>query len=178
MLTSSFNDFHPEDFKHIGDNVQIYPPVLFLNPGAINIGDSVRIDSFTRIEGGKGVRIGHHTHISSFSSIYAGGEAFIGNFVGIAQGARIITGQGFPFERDFPALFAITDLYFRATSRVIIGDFGVVGSNAVVLPGVTLGEGAVLASGSVATENIPDWCVYAGSPARWVRARAKPEPRR
>jgi acetyltransferase-like isoleucine patch superfamily enzyme len=49
--------------------------------------------------------------------------------------------------------------------------FAVVLCNAVVMPGVTLGEGAVLAAGAVATKDIPEWEVWAGVPARFLRKR-------
>ncbi|HJP58674.1 MAG TPA: acyltransferase [Gemmatimonadaceae bacterium] len=44
-----------------------------------------------------------------------------------------------------------------------------IGLNSIVLSGVTIGEGAVVAAGSVVTKDVPDFCVVAGNPARVVR---------
>jgi acetyltransferase-like isoleucine patch superfamily enzyme len=54
---------------------------------------------------------------------------------------------------------------------VKLGKFSCVLTNAVVVPGVTLGRGAVLAAGSVALCDIPDWQIWGGVPARYLKQR-------
>jgi len=51
----------------------------------------------------------------------------------------------------------------------IIRRFAVVGAGATILPGIEIGEGAVVAAGAVVTHNVPAWTVVAGVPARHVR---------
>ncbi len=58
----------------------------------VEVDDGSQIDDFTFINGGAGVRIGKFNHIASFVSIIGGGELVTGDFVGIATGARLITG--------------------------------------------------------------------------------------
>lgn len=52
---------------------------------------------------------------------------------------------------------------------VTIGDKAWLGFNVIVLPGVTIGEGAVVGAGSVVTRDVPAWTVVAGNPAREIR---------
>lgn len=52
---------------------------------------------------------------------------------------------------------------------VLIKRGAAVGINALIIPGVTIGEGSVIGAGSVVTKDVPDWCVVAGSPSRVIR---------
>jgi galactoside O-acetyltransferase len=159
-------------FASIGDDPQIFAGALILSPEKIVIGNSVRIDDFARIEGGMRLEIGNHVHIASFASVLAGGEAILGDFCGLAQGSRIITGFGHPFEHEIGSL-PDGDPFKRRRCKVVIGKMAFVAANAVVLPGITVGEGGVVAAGSVATQDIPPWHIVAGVPAKVIRKRAK-----
>ena len=72
-------------------------------------------------------------------------------------------------ERD-AAFFAA-----RAGARVSIGNDVWIGHGATVLPGVSVGDGAVLAAGAVVTRNVAPYAVVAGVPARFLRWRFPPE---
>ncbi|MCC6483663.1 MAG: hypothetical protein IT209_02355 [Armatimonadetes bacterium] len=52
---------------------------------------------------------------------------------------------------------------------VRICDKAWIGARAIILKGVTIGEGAVIGAGSVVTKDVPAWCVAAGNPARVIR---------
>jgi acetyltransferase-like isoleucine patch superfamily enzyme len=66
----------------------------------------------------------------------------------------------------------VPDFMQRVTaSRTELKPYAVVLANAVVLPGVTLHDGAVLAAGAVATRDIPAWEIWAGVPARFLAKR-------
>lgn len=163
----------PSEFMSWGEGSEIYPYALIIKPSKISIGKSVRIDDFARLEGGEGISIGDFTHISSFSSILAGGKAILGRFVGLAQGAKLITGSGFPFENQFDIKLNIKDPYVRRKDEIIIGDYGIIACNAVVLPGVTVGKGGILAANSVAIKDIPEWEIWAGNPAKYLKKRER-----
>ncbi len=158
-------------FAFVGNDVQIFEMALILKPEAIRVQDSTRIDDFARIEGGMGLRIGRCVHIASFASILGGGEAEIGDFSGIAQGARLITGMGHPYEDQFPFQVPDSDPYHRARGKIVMGDYSFVAANAVILPNVVIGEGAVVAAGAVVTKDVPAWSVVGGVPARVIGER-------
>jgi hypothetical protein len=60
---------------------------------------------------------------------------------------------------------------WRSGSRVIIGPDVWIGHAAIVMPGVSVGTGAIIGSNSVVTKNVPDYTIVAGNPARIIRRR-------
>lgn len=56
-----------------------------------------------------------------------------------------------------------------ATAPIVIGDHVWIGMNVIVLKGVTIGEGAVVAAGSVVNKDVPPHCLVAGVPARVIK---------
>ena len=58
---------------------------------------------------------------------------------------------------------------------VRVGDDVWIGANVIILPGVTVGSGAILAAGAVVTKDVPDWAVVGGNPARILKMRKDEE---
>lgn len=92
-----------------------------------------------------------------------GGTLKIGNNVDIAQDCRIWTLQ---HDYNSPSYKAVGD-------SVEIKDYVWIASGATVLPGVTIGEGAVVGTCSVVTKNVPPYTVVAGIPAKCIGTRQK-----
>lgn len=59
----------------------------------------------------------------------------------------------------------------RATRRVVMGPDCWIGHGAIIKPEVTLGAGAIVASGAVVTKDVPPFTIVSGTPARVIRAR-------
>jgi galactoside O-acetyltransferase len=162
-------------FKKLGKNVVIYEKAKIIKPEVIDIEDGVKIDDFTFIYGGKGIHIGRFVHIASFVSIIGGGELYIGDYAAIAAGARIITGTD-TYYGGFRMSAALPDEQRNATvSFVRIEKDGFIGTNAVVHPGVTIGEGAIIGSNSLVTKDIDPWTINVGSPTKVIGKRPKVE---
>ncbi len=126
-----------------------------------------------------GARLGARCHVYGSAVIWApwqltmgddacvADDAEIYNVAPITLGARAVVSQGAFLctashdhrREDFPLLSAPITLGVRAW----------VAARAIVLPGVSLGDGAVAAAGSVVTRDVPAGCVVAGNPARIVR---------
>lgn len=152
---------------------EIHQPVLFLKLEMIVVLPHARIDSYVKIEGGQGVIIGHYTHVSSFCHLnVGGGTLWIGDHVGIASGARIAGGSNQPDAISMSAA-SPAEMQLVARKKTVLGDYAFVGMNAVVMPGVTIGEGAVLGASAVATRDIPPWEIWAGVPARKIGQRVR-----
>lgn len=156
-------------FKSVGKDVQIFENALILKPEMIEVADGVRIDDYTRIEGGGGLRIGIYVHICSFASIYGGGSAIIGDYCGITQGARLITGT----EQHTGVMSASAPKELRdpKIGNIIMEAYSFIGANAVIMPGVVLGEGAVVGAGAVVIKSVTPWEIVAGVPARKIGER-------
>lgn len=87
----------------------------------------------------------------------------IGNNVSIAGYVQIYTMQHDVDDPDFAEIGA----------PVVIEDYAVLGSRVTILPGVTVGRGAVVATGAVVTKDVPPYTVVGGVPATRIRDRSK-----
>jgi len=159
------------EFKYIGEDISIYPRARILSPENMVIGDSVIIDDFVFIMGGKSTALGSFIHIASFTSITGGGEFIMEDFSGLSGGIRIYTGNedylggcltnpAVPFPYRIPI-----------RSYVHIRKHAIIGANAVILPGVEIGEGAVVGANSLVTKDIKPWTINIGSPSHIIRSR-------
>lgn len=122
--------------------------------------DTLRLFPPFRTDFGKNTTFGERVFINSGCVFQDQGGVRIGNDVLIGHNAVIAT-----LNHDMdPARRA--DMH---PAPVSIGDGAWLGSNVTVLPGVSIGAGAVIAAGSIVTKDIPPNVVAAGSPAKVVR---------
>jgi len=108
-----------------------------------------------------GIAIGPHTHINRDCTLDTRGGLVIGANVSISPGVMILTSE-----------HPVTDPGFAEERRpVTIGDHVFIGSRAIILPGVTLGRGSVVAAGSVVTKSVDELVVVGGVPAKSIGTR-------
>ncbi len=143
--------------------VRIYRPVKINGIENIEFGRNIIIDPFSYIYAKKPMKIGNNVHLASFTFILGADVIEIGDFAGIFQGVKIYSSTD-DFKGGGFGNATIDDDY-RKTFRapVIISRFTVIGANSVVLPGVTIGEGASVGACSVVTRNLDPWGIYLGN---------------
>lgn len=158
-------------FRSLGRQVTIWPQAKVVNRERISIGDRVIIDDFVLIIGGEDTRIGSFVHIAAFSSLTGGGRLVIEDFAGLSGGVRLYTGnEQYGGEcLTNPTVPAPYRIPVRGT--VVVKRHAIVGANTVILPGVTIGEGAVVGACSLVTRDCEPWSVNFGAPARKVGTR-------
>jgi len=143
----------------LGQRVKIF---AFTNLYGCEIGDDSKVGAFVEIQ--KGASVGCRCKISSHTFICEG----------VTLEDEVFIGHGVMFINDrFPrATTASGDLQtetdWRCTPTVVKRRVSI-GSNATVLCGVTIGEGATIGAGSVVTKDVPAGAVVAGNPARVLR---------
>jgi len=164
---------HSNMFNQIGKDVRIWPLAKIVDSEVITIGDNVIIDDFVFIMGGKGINIGSYVHISAFTSIVGGGELVMEDFSCLSGGVRVYTGND-NYAGEW-LTNATIPLEYRnpVRSYVYIRKHAIIGANTVILPGVTIGEGAAIGANSLVTKDIEPWTVNAGSPTRILKKRPK-----
>lgn len=160
-------------FTECGADVTICEPVSILRPEVVVLKSRILISEFAQLAGGQGLYIGSFVHVAAHVSIGGGGYCLLEDFVGVCAGTRLITGTDLIDGTGLPGPTIPPELRSFTRSFVHCGKHVFLGTNSVILPGVTIGEGAVVASGSVVTKDLEPWGVYVGSPARRVKARPR-----
>ncbi len=128
----------------IGRGTSIHMFANFFNPKNIEIGDDTVVGMKAFLDGRAKLSIGSHTALASEVMIYNSEHDIDAN--------------------DFHAI----------EQEVIIGDYVFIGPRATIMPGVHIGDGAIVAAGAVVTKDVPQMSVVGGVPAKEIRKRLIP----
>ena len=152
-------------YQHRGKHSVIHHSARMDTPPyrLFSLGDYSVIESFACINNAVGdVIIGDHTRIGLHNTII--GPVEIGNNVNLAQGITVTA-----LNHNFSDTKKRIDEQGVSTNPVTIEDDVWVGANAVILPGVTIGEHCVVAAGAVVTKDVPPHSLVAGVPAKVIK---------
>ena len=152
-------------YQHRGKHSVIHRSARMDTPPyrIFSLGDYSVIESFACINNAVGdVIIGDHTRIGLHNTII--GPVDIGSHVNLAQGITVSA-----LNHNFSDTQKRIDEQGVSTNPVTIEDDVWVGANAVILPGVTIGEHCVVAAGAVVTKDVPPHSLVAGVPAKVIK---------
>jgi len=152
-------------YQHRGRHSKIYRSVRMDTPPyrRFSLGDHSVVESYSCVNNAVGdVIIGHHTRIGLHNTII--GPVTIGNHVNLAQGITVTA-----LNHNFSDGNKRIDEQGVSTSQVTIGDDIWIGANAVILPGITVGNHSVIAAGAVVTKDVPAHSLVAGIPAKVIK---------
>jgi acetyltransferase-like isoleucine patch superfamily enzyme len=155
--------------------------VSFSTPYNVFLDRFVFIDQYCQFLCPEGyIRIGKRSHIAQFCVILGHSGVEIGNFVGIAAGSKILSLSDWPGngKRICGPMVPIAQRGLRA-GQVTIENEASIGANSVIMPGVTIGEGAVVAANSVVSKDVKPWTIVMGIPPRVIGKRdpvTQPDP--
>lgn len=151
MFIHKLSDVHS---SKIGKNTRIWQYAVIMQ-GAV-IGEDCNICAHTLIE--NDVLIGNRVTIKSGVYIWDGitieDDVFIGPCV-------TFTNDKLPRSKKYPEKFSLTVIKKGAS----------IGANATILPGIIIGEGAMVGAGSVVTKNVPAHATVIGNPARNIKVK-------
>jgi acetyltransferase-like isoleucine patch superfamily enzyme len=149
----------------------IDPHVYLHQPERITLAPTVRLDWNVRVNGGDGCVIGEHVHIATGCVINAGcGYVEIGDHSGCSN--NVVVAAGMP-DLAFAHISAADEARHQhpIRKRTIIGRHVVIFANATILPGVTVGDYAVIGAGAVVTKDVPAGEIWLGCPAKKIGVR-------
>lgn len=127
----------------------------------ITVGKSSSIHLGLKLYTINNIHIGENCVIDRDCVLDGRGNITIGNNVNISPEVMILTAYHDPDSEDFKGI----------TKPVYIGDYAWIATRAVVLPGVTIGDRAVIAAGSVVTKDVSPGLIVGGNPAKVIRER-------
>ncbi|MFA9288873.1 MAG: DapH/DapD/GlmU-related protein [Weeksellaceae bacterium] len=172
----SFKDVLQKSTKRV-DNIGLEAKMMFLNwashipvsslrmtllkAGGLIIDDSSVLNPGVRIYDTAGILIGADTIIGERTVLDGRDRLKIGDHVDIASEVMIYNAEHDVHDPDFNPV----------SGPVIIEDYVFIGPRAIILPGITLGEGAVVAAGAVVTKNVPAYAIVGGVPAKVISQR-------
>jgi maltose O-acetyltransferase len=131
---------------HIGKGSSIHMGAMFHVPANITIGEDTIIGEKALLDGRNTLQIGNHVDIASEVMIYNAEHDI--------------------HDKDFSPIM----------EPVVIEDYVFIGPRAIILPGVTIGKGAVIAAGAVVTKNVESFTIVGGVPAKEIGKRKTTDP--
>lgn len=137
-------------FRHCGDHVTIHHNVLFSRGDNISVGDGSLLNRYVMLDDRAAITIGSYVMVSAGVTVETHTHPFDDFSVPIAVGGR----DGRPVE---------------------IGSNSVLGYNAVVMAGTTIGYRCIVGANSVVTKDVPDYTVVGGVPAKPIKQYLPPE---
>jgi acetyltransferase-like isoleucine patch superfamily enzyme len=144
----------------LGPDVKIFHPDL-VNLYGCTIGAETRIGAFVEIQ--RNAFIGARCKISSHSFVCEG----------VAIEDEVFIGHGVMFTNDLYPRAVNEDGSLKSESdwqsvKTTVKKRAGIGSNATILAGITIGKGALIGAGAVVTQDVPDYAIVAGVPARVI----------
>ena len=132
----------------------------------MRIGKGSTIHMWARFYDPRGISIGNGTIVGDRVFLDGRKKLTIGNHVDIASQVLIYNGEHDIHSIDFAPVFA----------NVTIEDYVFIGPRAIILPGVTIGKGAVVAAAAVVTRDVASFDMVGGVPARTIGKRKNTNP--
>lgn len=134
---------------------------FFYRLAGITIGSGSTLHMGARFYQPRNITIGKDTIIGEGAVLDGRGKIVIGNHVDIATEVMIYNSWHDTEDPHFSAL----------SESVTIHDYVFIGPRAIILPGVTIGKGAIVAAGSVVTKDVEPYALVGGVPAKFIRER-------
>lgn len=133
------------------------------------VGENARISHLVKIEGAENISIGNNSTITNHCIVDGRGGLTIGDDVMVGFESIVITMTHRYRDPETPIR-----LQGFETAPIKIGNDVWIGARVIILPGVTIEDGAVIAAGAVVTHDIPSCVIAGGVPARIIGNRKDP----
>ena len=157
-------------FKSIGENCLISSKASFYGADRISIGNNVRIDDFCVLSDGAGViEVFSFIHIAVYTSLIGGWIMIMADFSGLSSRITIYSSNDDYSGNNMTNPSIPTEFTNVTHADVIIKKHAIIGSGSVILPGVTIEEGAAVGALSLVNRDCEEFFIYAGNPAKKIK---------
>ena len=168
------NELRELGIGKVGTNVRVSEHATLVGLENMSLGSNIRIDSHVVILSRRGkFTVGDNVHIEPLSSIITHYGVKIGNFCTISHGVRLFTASANYGGDHFTNVFPDEKYQKAIAGEIILEDHVIVGGNSVVMPGVTISEGAAIGALSFVRNSVSGWAIYGGNPLKRIRTRKR-----
>jgi galactoside O-acetyltransferase len=158
-------------FASLGEDVFISKNTMIYQPNLISIGNNVRIDDFSKLNGK--ITIGSNIHIASFVCLMGSHGIVLNDFVQISLRATLLSASD-DFSGEFLVGPQIPSKYRNVSGgQIVLEKHALVGAGSMIFPGVTLREGTAVGAMSLVMRSTKKWTVYFGNPAVPIKERSR-----
>lgn len=137
----------------IGDNVRIDAGTIIIATGSVIIGSRIHIGAHCYLEGRGGIDIHDYSNVSAYVGLHSVSDDSSGLY---------LTNPMVP--ESYKAL---------TIGKITLEEHSILFTKATVLPGVSVGTGAVVGAHSLVTTSVPEWVMYGGTPAQFIKHRRR-----
>lgn len=156
-----WNVFSALFFRPLAGPVFRYWRSFLLRLWGAKVGRRCAVSASAKIWAPWNLELGDYVAVGARAEIYNVAKIAIGSNVTISQDAYLCTASHDISKLKKPLFF----------SPISVGDSAWVAAKAIVLPGVTIAEGSVVAAGAVVTKDVEPWTVVGGNPAKVIKKR-------
>lgn len=159
-------------FASIGENISISDRATFYGAENISLQSNIRIDDFCVLAAGVGgIKIGNYVHIGVGCSLIGAGKISLSDFSGLSSRVAVYSSSD-DYSGAFLTNPTVPRNYTNVThADVFLGKHVIVGSGAVILPGVTIEDGTAIGALSLIQKNCASFGIYTGNPAKRIKDR-------
>lgn len=179
VVNQNMNFYSKEELETIGlasfgENVLISRKASIYNAGRISVGSYVRIDDFCVLSAGAGrIEFGSFIHVGVYSCLIGAGRISVGDYSNISSRVSIYSSNDDYSGGHLTNPMVPTEFTSVFSAQVSIGRHVIIGSGSIILPGVTIAEGAAIGGLSLVKRDCEGFTIYGGVPARRLGDRSR-----
>lgn len=176
-FTLEGSEFMGSNFKNklrfCGEGVRLYPLCKMIRAENAELDNNCQIFDYVFIDAGRSLKIGKYSTLTWNVLIEGGASTKIGDRVFIGPGSKLLTStykiNGYYTVEHLPG--NCNEIEY---GDIIIEDDAYIGANCIIMPGVKIGEGAVVGANSLVKSDLEPWTIYVGTPCKPIGKREKP----
>ena len=177
MAELQFTEFMGENvirsLKFCGKNVVLYATCKIQRPQFAELDDFSRVMDFSFIDAGESFKLGKYSIITWHVVIEGTAKTFIGDRCFIGPGSKLLTST-YELNGWYSSELLPAGAHKTRYGDIVIKDDAYIGANCTIMPGVMIGEGAVVGANALVNKDLEPWGIYVGTPCKKIGEREEP----
>lgn len=162
-----------DKLKYCGEDVRLYQLAKINVPECVEIDDHCIVFDYAFLSGRKSLKIGKYCCITWHCILEGGANIVLGDRVFLGPGSKLLSST-YEFNGFYTSQLLPDDTFEIRYGDIIVGNDAYIGAGTVVMPGVNIGEGALVGANSLVNRNLKPWGIYFGNPVKLIGMREKP----